>query len=147
NDRPQPARDRATVVIAGLIFSALSASVAVGAPVSEKVSYNRDVRTILSDNCFYCHGPDEKHREAKLRLDIREDAVRDLGGYAAIVPGKPDASEIIKRITTDDEDDLMPPVKSKKKLTQEQKETLKRWIAQGATYERHWSFEPPRRAA
>jgi hypothetical protein len=147
NDRPQPARDRATVVIAGLIFSALFASAAIGAPLPEKLSFNTHIRPILSNNCFYCHGPDEKHREAKLRLDIREDAVRDLGGYAAVVPGKPDASEIIKRITTDDEDDLMPPVKSKKKLTPEQKETLKRWIAQGAAYERHWSFEPPRRAA
>ncbi len=107
------------------------------------MSFNTHVRPILSNNCFYCHGPDEKHREAKLRLDVRENAVADLGGYAAIVPGKPDASELMKRITTEDEDDLMPPVKSKKKLTPEQKETLKRWITQGAEYERHWSFEPP----
>ena len=105
-------------------------SAATGAPLPEKVSFNTHVRPILSNNCFYCHGPDEKHREAKLRLDIRENAVADLGGYAAIVPGKPDASELMKRITTDDEDDLMPPVKSKKKLTPEQKETLRRWIAQ-----------------
>ena len=121
-------------------------SAATAAP-PEKVSFNQHIRPILSNNCFYCHGPDEKHREAKLRLDVREDAVRDLGGYAAIVPGKPDASEIMKRITTQDEDDVMPPVKSKKQLTPEQKETLKRWIAQGANYERHWSFEPLKRSA
>ena len=141
------ARHRFTrlAVFAGWIGNALLVAVAGAAPLPEKVSFNTHVRPILSNNCFYCHGPDEKHREAKLRLDVREDAVRDLGGYAAIVPGKPDASEIIKRITTDDEDDLMPPVKSKKKLTPEQKETLKRWIAQGASYERHWSFEPPKR--
>ena len=135
----------AIAVFAGLIFSALLSSVAVAAPLPEKVSFNTHVRPILSNNCFYCHGPDEKHRDGKLRLDISEDALRDLGGYAAIVPGKADVSEIIKRITTDDEDDLMPPVKSKKKLTAEQKETLRRWIAQGAKYERHWSFEPPKR--
>ncbi len=126
---------------------AACAGVAAQAATPDKLSYNRDIRPILSDNCFYCHGPDEKHREAKLRLDVREDAVRDLGGYAAIVPGKVDASELIKRITTDDEDDLMPPVKSKKKLTPQQKDTLRRWIAQGANYERHWSFEPLKRVA
>jgi len=121
-------------------------SAAMGANPTDKVGFNSQVRTILSNNCFYCHGPDEKHREAKLRLDVREDALRDLGGYAAIVPGKPDESELIKRITTHEEDDVMPPVKSNKHLTPEQKETLRRWIAQGANYERHWSFEPPKRA-
>ncbi len=129
------------------VLLAACAGVVAQAATPDKLSYNRDIRPILSDNCFYCHGPDEKHREAKLRLDVREDAVRDLGGYAAIVPGKVDASELIKRITTDDEDDLMPPVKSKKKLTPQQKDTLKRWIAQGANYERHWSFEPLKHAA
>ncbi|MEO6740533.1 MAG: DUF1549 domain-containing protein, partial [Chthoniobacteraceae bacterium] len=117
----------------------------MAAALPEKVSFNQHVRSILSNNCFYCHGPDEKHREAKLRLDVREDAVRDLGGYAAIVPGKPDASEIIKRITTHDEDDVMPPVKSKKHVSPQEIEMLKKWIAQGANYERHWSFEPPKR--
>ena len=131
--------------IAGLICSALLSSVAVAAQ-PEKISFNTHVRPILSNNCFFCHGPDEKHREAKLRLDVRENAVADLGGYAAIVPGKPDESELMKRITTHDEDDVMPPVKSKKQLTAEQKETLRRWIAQGAIYERHWSFEPPKRS-
>ncbi len=123
------------------------AGAATGATAADKVSFNTHVRPILSNNCYYCHGPDEEHREAKLRLDVREAAVADLGGYAAIVPGKPDESEVMKRINTHDEDDLMPPVKSKKKLTAEQKETLKRWIEQGATYERHWAFEPPKRSA
>ncbi len=140
-----PANIATAVALFGVAL--FSGSVANAAAQTEKVSFNQHVRPILSNNCFYCHGPDEKHREAKLRLDVREDAVRDLGGYAAIVPGKPDASEIMKRITTHDEDDVMPPLKSKKQLTPEQKETLTRWIAQGANYERHWSFEPPKRVA
>jgi hypothetical protein len=129
-----------------IVMSAIALTItAMGANPTDKIGFNSQVRTILSNNCFYCHGPDEKHREAKLRFDIREEALRDLGGYSAIVPGKPDESELMKRITTHDEDDLMPPVKSKKKLTAEQKETLRCWIAQGANYERHWSFEPPKR--
>src|SRR5437773_11043957 len=107
-------------------------SAATFAAPPDTVSFNEHVRPILSNNCFYCHGPDEKHREAKLRLDIREEAVRDLGGYAAIVPGKPDASELMKRVTTHDEDDIMPPVKSKKHLTPQEIEVLRKWIAQGA---------------
>ncbi len=143
--RCTPFRSRALAMALGLFFCAMFVCSAAAAPLPEKVSFNQHVRPILSNNCFYCHGPDAKHREAKLRLDVREDAVRDLGGYAAIVPGKPDESEVIKRITTHDDDDVMPPVKSKKLLTAEQKDTLKRWIAQGAIYERHWSFEPPKR--
>ena len=106
--------------------------------VAGKIRYNRDVRLILSDKCFYCHGPDPKHREAKLRLDIREDALKS----EAFVPGKPDESELIKRILTHDEDDLMPPPESKKELTDTQKETLKQWIAEGAEYEPHWAYTP-----
>src|SRR5687767_7048159 len=83
-------------------------------PLPDKVGFNEHIRPILSNNCYYCHGPDEKHREADLRLDTREGAVADLGGYAAVVPGKADASELLKRITTGEEDDLMPPPKSKK---------------------------------
>ena len=71
----------------------------------EKIRFNRDVRPILSGNCFYCHGPDPKHREAELRLDLREGAIADLGGYAAIVPGKPNESTLIKRVTSADPDE------------------------------------------
>ena len=118
------------------------ASAAMGATPPEKIGFNSQVRPILSNNCFYCHGPDEKHRDGKLRFDIREDAVRDLGGYSAIVPGKPEDSELIKRITTHDEDDIMPPLKSKKHLTPQEIEVLRKWIAQGAEYEGHWAFLP-----
>ena len=102
------------------------------------MQFNRDIRPILSDNCFYCHGPDPKHREADLRLDIREEAL----AMEAFVPGKPDASALIDRILTTDEDDLMPPPDSHKKLTPAQKDLFKRWVAEGAEYQQHWSFEP-----
>jgi mono/diheme cytochrome c family protein len=109
----------------------------------DKIRFNQHVRPILSGNCFYCHGPDPKHREADLRLDIREGATADLGGYAAIVPGKPDESVLIKRVTSMDADERMPPPASKKpQLTREQIEILRRWIEQGAEYEGHWAFLP-----
>ncbi len=117
------------------------------APPTKKVGYNTHVRPILSDNCFACHGLDEHERKADLRLDTPEGAFADLGGYQAIVPGKPDDSEVWLRLTTSDEDDLMPPPDSHKKLTPAQKQTIKRWIAQGAEYERHWSFVTPQKPA
>ncbi len=108
----------------------------------EPISYNRDVRPILSDNCFACHGPDAEHREADLRLDTFEDATT-----VAIVPGDPDNSEVWARVTSDDPDMLMPPAHSNKPpLTEAQRAVLRTWIEQGAKYERHWSFEPPQRA-
>ncbi len=120
----------------------LSAATALG-EAPETVKFNRDVRPILSGNCFYCHGPDPKHREADLRLDVREGATADLGGYAAIVPGKPDESTLIKRVTSHDADERMPPPASKKPhLTDEQIVILRRWIEQGAEYEGHWAFLP-----
>ena len=106
------------------------------------ISFNRDVRPILSDNCFRCHGSDQNARKAKLRLDVRDDAL----AKEAFVPGQPDASELVKRIYTTNEDDLMPPPESHKILSAAQKELLKRWIAEGATYEPHWSFIKPVRA-
>ena len=103
-----------------------------------RIEFNRDVRPILSDNCFYCHGPDQSHRKAKLRLDIREEALKK----EAFVPGKPAESELIKRLTASDPDELMPPADSHKKLTEQQKSVLRRWIVQGAEYQLHWSYEP-----
>lgn len=103
-----------------------------------KVRFNRDIRPILSENCFYCHGPDPKHREADLRLDDRAAAIE----AKAIIPGKPEASEVIARIMTDDKDDLMPPPDSHKSLKPEQKELLRRWITEGAEYEPHWAYTP-----
>lgn len=107
------------------------------------VSYNRDIRPILAENCFACHGPDASTREADLRLDTAEGATADLGGYAAIVPGDVDASEVIARMT--DPAARMPPEESGKELSTEQIELVRRWIAEGAAYEPHWAWIPPRR--
>jgi hypothetical protein len=106
-----------------------------------RLQYNRDIRPILAENCFACHGPDSAARKADLRLDRREEAI--AGG--AIVPGKPEQSELIHRIYAADGEGLMPPVNSKKRLTEEQKALLKRWIAEGAEYQPHWSLIPPQR--
>jgi hypothetical protein len=104
-----------------------------------KLSYNRDIRPVLSENCFFCHGPDPNKRKGKLRLDVREEAL----AKEAIVPGKPNESELVKRIFTKDPDDLMPPAESHKILTAAQKELLRRWIAEGAEYQSHWAYVPP----
>jgi len=117
---------------------------------SDSIDFNRDIRRILSDNCFKCHGPDDKERKGGkkgLRLDTPEDAQVDLGGYRAIVPGQPDKSELVKRITTNDADDQMPPTDSGKKLTQAEIVLLQNWIKQGAPYSRHWSYIKPTRPA
>ena len=106
------------------------------------IDFARDVRPLLSDNCFACHGPDAKKRKADLRLDTREGALADLGGTSAVIPGKPNESELTRRITSDDEDDRMPPPDSGKQLDDRQKELLRRWIAQGAEYDLHWAYKP-----
>ncbi|WP_232102585.1 PSD1 and planctomycete cytochrome C domain-containing protein [Gimesia aquarii] len=109
-----------------------------------EVNFSRDILPILSDRCFHCHGPDHTHREADLRLDQREKATQDRDGTTVIVPGKPEASELFARITTSDPDLLMPPPDShRKKLTKKQIATLKKWIAEGAEWGRHWAFEKP----
>ena len=120
------------------LFAALAVS-AAAAPLQ----FNRDVRPILSENCFHCHGQDEARREAKLRLDERAGAVRVRDGIAAIVPGKPDESELILRVEAKAEAEIMPPPESHRTLTAAQIATLRRWIAEGAAYEGHWSFQPP----
>jgi hypothetical protein len=126
------------------IICAVAVLLAIGARAAEQaLGYNRDVRPILSDNCFACHGPDKGNRKAKLRLDLREDAI----AKEAFVPGKPDESELVKRLFTTNEDDVMPPADSHKKLSTAQKDILKRWVAQGAVYEPHWSFIAPKRPA
>ena len=119
---------------------------AVSAPVPEPVRFNRDIRPILSENCFYCHGQDSKHREADLRLDLSEEATRLNNGVAAVVPGKPEAGEMILRLLSKEDDEVMPPPKAHKNVTPEQIALLKRWISEGANYEKHWSFIPPNRA-
>ncbi len=112
-----------------------------------KLDFNRDVRPILSDNCFACHGFDAKKRKGKLRLDTAEGAIALKDGIQAVKPGDPEASELIKRILSKDPEEVMPPPESHKKITPAQVDILRRWIAQGATYRKHWSFEVPVRPA
>jgi hypothetical protein len=111
------------------------------------VDYNRDVRPILSKNCFACHGQDDGHRAAKLRLDRRETALLARKRGAALLPGAPEKSLLIQRVRTEDEDKRMPPMPNGKALTAKQIATLRRWIAQGAPYAEHWAFLKPKRAA
>jgi hypothetical protein len=114
------------------------------AQASERIRYSRDVRPILSDRCFQCHGPDANKRQAGLRLDDHDEATRDLGGAFAIVPGSPDQSELVRRITSTNPDEVMPPENSHKHaLSMDEQELLTRWIAEGAVYEPHWAFVPP----
>jgi hypothetical protein len=126
-------------LIARFSFSSCLLVVASGQAV-EKVDFNREVRPILAGKCYACHGPDDDKREAGLRLDVREAAVKE-----AIVPGNPAASEVWQRIISQDPDDVMPPPSSPKQLTSTERVTLKRWIEQGAEYQEHWSFLPIKR--
>ena len=135
-----------------VLFLAAACSIASGersvraAPASaEVVEFNRDIRPIVADNCFACHGPDKSQRKASLRLDSEEEALADRGGYQAIAPGRPEKSELVRRITAEDVKERMPPAKSGKKLTQPQIELLRRWIEQGSKWQKHWSLIPPRR--
>ncbi len=113
-----------------------------------KIDFSREVQPILAQNCLLCHGPDATARKADLRLDTPEGAVAALeDGRRAVVPGKPEQSELIKRITTSDKKDAMPPAKTGKALTPKQVETLTAWIAQGAPYAKHWAFVKPVRPA
>ena len=105
---------------------------------AEEVSFTRDIRPILSGRCFKCHGPDENSREAGLRLDHRQEAI----DYEAFVPGAPDESSLVERITSDDPDLRMPP--GGDPLTAKQIKVLRRWIVAGANYEQHWAYEKPK---
>jgi hypothetical protein len=111
-----------------------------------KVDFTRDIRPILSNHCWSCHGPDEKQRKAGLRLDLADGARATLeSGVTATVVGKPDESEVVARIEAEDEGEVMPPPSAKKPLMAEQKKLLRLWIEQGAEYAQHWAFVPPRR--
>jgi hypothetical protein len=125
--------------ISPILAALLAALPAFGA----KVDYNEDVRPILSENCFYCHGPDGNKRKAKLRLDVRADAL----AHKAFVPGDPEASDLIQRLSSTDSDEVMPPPDSHRTITPAQKEILKRWIAEGAEYKEHWAYVTPVRPA
>jgi hypothetical protein len=109
------------------------------------IDYNRQIRSILSDKCFSCHGPDNAERKGGFRLDLRESATAKAdSGVSPIVPGKPEQSELLKRVHATDADLLMPPPETNKKLTDAEKQLLRDWIAAGADYQEHWAFVPPR---
>ena len=147
-DRQRASRWRNAIRSLGagvLLILPYSISFVSAATVSE-VQFNRDIRPILSDNCFACHGFDPKHRDAGLRLDTFEGATAEHDGTRAIVPGDLANSEAWKRILSTDPDEVMPPPKAHKPpLTSKQRDLLKRWIEAGARYEKHWAFVPPAR--
>jgi mono/diheme cytochrome c family protein len=154
-DRGAPMTHRATISALALLVCALifgqadgirparlrSAAPPPAAGRTKKLQFNRDVRPILSDACFACHGPDKSKRKAGLRLDTAE------GGKAVVAPGKPDESELIRRITSHDDRKRMPPPRSGRKLTPSQIATLKEWVRQGARWEEHWAYVAPKRPA
>ncbi len=134
------------VAVVAFTSALLAADSQDNTPLPAKVQFNRDIQPIFSDICFKCHGPDAKARKAKLRLDVREDALRERDGKFPIVPGNSAKSEAYRRLMTTDPDDLMPPPASNKKLTKRQIELIRRWIDQGAEYQPHWAYIPPKRA-
>src|SRR5262245_40333634 len=135
-----------SLLLAVLAFPVASSSGDDTAVPARKVDFTREIRPILANHCWSCHGPDEKQRKAGLRLDLPEPSRAKLeSGFAAIVPGKPDESELIARIESADEAAIMPPPAAKKPLTAEQKKLLRLWIDQGAEYAQHWAFAPPKR--
>lgn len=135
---------RFTVVATQVALLTIGWQAAVAnAAVPEKIEFNAHIRPILSNKCFACHGFDPKTREADLRLDTFEGATAGESGTAAIVPGNLDASELWRRINSDDEDERMPPADSHRSLSADEIALLKAWIEQGAVYQKHWSFEPP----
>ncbi len=133
------------ILISPFMVPNLLAEGADNASGQPTLEFARDVLPILSDHCFSCHGPDEASREAGLRLDLREHALKSNDGVAAIAPGQPTLSELIRRIMATDDDSMMPPPDALKPLSAAQKETLERWIADGARYAGHWAFSPPKR--
>src|SRR5262249_35433390 len=123
----------------------------LAAPVvraAEPVNFQRDIRPLLSNNCFKCHGQDDQARKGKLRLDTRDDALKGgKSGEAALVQGKPDGSELSRSLATTDPKSIRPPPSTGKKLTAAQIDLLRSWVAQGGHYQQHWAFVPPRRPA
>jgi len=135
-------RDWPFTFVLVFLFTTIPAAVILTAGPT-RIDFNFQIRPLLSDRCFKCHGPDEKARKAKLRLDMREGMLKELeDGWAVVKPGDPARSEMVRRIFANDEDDLMPPLKSNLKLSAAEKELLKNWIAQGAEIKPHWSLNP-----
>ena len=126
-------------ILATWTWISLSVLPASHAAADDRVDFNRDIRPIFSDRCLTCHGPDEAERVSDLRLDHESGSRIDLGGYAAIVPGDPGSSELLVRLTTDDPDLRMPPEGKGIPLNNQVVDMVRRWIAEGADYAKHWS--------
>ena len=126
-------------------WGAICLSYGLCAQVFAEVSFNRDIRPILADTCFQCHGPDANARKADLRLDIRELAMADRDGAAAIIPGNAEDSLVIWMINAADEEDRMPPIRHPRVLTVEEKQLFADWIDEGAEYQEHWAYLPPKK--
>src|SRR5437879_4225157 len=124
-------------VLAAVLTPALS--------TAQEVEFNRDIRPIFSDKCYTCHGPDKANRKSKLRFDTEAGAKQDLGGHFAILAGDTAKSELVRRITAEKPAMRMPPVWSGVKLTDNEIGLITRWVEQGAKWEKHWAFIPPRR--
>ena len=136
------------VKLSALALAVLVDAIPHFAAAAPAPDFQRDIRPILSRNCFACHGPDEHARKSNLRLDLRESALKPAkSGKAAIVPGKPERSELVRRIFTTDHGEIMPPPETKKPLSEADKQLLKRWVAAGADYQPHWAFIKPKQAA
>jgi hypothetical protein len=146
---PQRSFAAALPALALLIILGADAPAASGAGTGKPaIDYNRQIRPILSNNCYKCHGPDAEERQAELRLDVRDQALAPAdSGERAIVPGKPEASGLVKRVFATKKSLVMPPPKSNKALSDAEKQLLKDWVAQGAPYQTHWSFQSPKRPA
>src|SRR5262245_59084529 len=128
-------------------LSVVTRGLSAAESVEAKVDFNRDIRPILSDVCFQCHGPDKNQRKADLRLDVKEDVYKDRGGYALVKPGKLDDSELYARLIDTDEKQRMPPPNALRQLTKTEIDLFKRWIEQGAEWQGHWAYIRPDRPA
>jgi mono/diheme cytochrome c family protein len=141
---PRPV-GRFVAALTAAVVSGLGATAAE--PARTRVDFGRDIRPILAENCLECHGPDARGRKGDLRLDVREDVFADRGGYRVVLPGQPEESELLARVTAGEPGTRMPPPKSKRTLTPAQIDLLKRWVAEGAPWSEHWAFTPPARPA
>jgi hypothetical protein len=139
-------RLRTTVVLLGAAASVVGFG-ARAVLADDEIVFSRDIRPILSQNCFDCHGPDDKQRKADLRLDTKDGLFTELGGQTPFVPFKPEKSEALRRMVSDEADERMPPPKTGKRVSAAQLDLLRRWIAQGAKWSQHWSYLPPVRPA
>lgn len=132
-------------MIAMQVIAILFFQVVLGVAQESDIEFNRDIRPLLSDNCFACHGPDSGQRQAGLRLDLGADNVDELIDREIIVPGNPELSELVRRVMSDDPDEVMPPANHRKRLTDSQKQLLSRWVQQGAPFQTHWAWRPVNR--